>query len=117
MDGIEVYAEAFVAPGRHELSRPAIVSVPGLRGVSFSHLLVIDDSGYDRLVEIIDGQAVVMVFEGAWRSHDLLRDRPGWVAGEVQLAMVLTAIESGTRSALPEGLALLPCKGRRSTTS
>lgn len=111
MDALEVYAEAFVAPGRHELSRPAIVSVPGLRGVSFSHLLVTDDSGYDRLVEIIDGHGVVMVFEGAWRSHELLRNRPGWAAGEVQLAMVLTAIESGTRSALPDGLALRPVQG------
>lgn len=111
MDAIEVYAEAFVAPGRHELSRPAIVSVPGLRGVSFSHLLVTDDSGYDRLVEIIDGHGVVMVLEGAWRSHELLRSRPGWAAGEVQLAMVLAAIESGTRSALPDGLALRPVQG------
>lgn len=111
MDAIEVYADAFVAPGRHDLSRPAIVSVPGLRGVSFSHLLVIDDSGYDRLVEIIDSQRVVMVFEEAERSHELLRNRPGWTAGEAQLAMVLTAIESGTSSVLPDGLALRPVQG------
>jgi ribosomal protein S18 acetylase RimI-like enzyme len=111
VDAIDVYAEAFVAPGAHELSRPAVVSVPGLRGVFFNRLLVTDDSGYDRLVEVIDGRGVVMVFEGAWRSHELLCNRPGWAAGEAQLAMVLTTIDDGTPSALPDGLALRPVEG------
>lgn len=92
MDAIEVYTEAFVAPGRHELGRPAILSAPGLRGVSFRHLLVTDDSGYDRLVEMIDGHGIVMVFEGARRSHELLRNRPGWAAREVQTVPLEEAI-------------------------
>ena len=112
MDAIDVYGEAFVAPGGHELSRPAVVSVPGLRGVSLRRLLVTDDSGYDRLVaEIRDVPGVVMVFEGASRCDELLRNRPGWTAGEAQLAMALPSIDGATHSALPDGLALRPVEG------
>jgi ribosomal protein S18 acetylase RimI-like enzyme len=108
---IDIYAAAFVAPGRHELgSGPVVRTAPGLRGVAVVRLLVTDDSGYDELVAEagLARWGVVMAFEQAVRCHEFLRDRPEWSATGTELAMVLGDIDAATDAQLPDGLELRP---------
>lgn len=105
---MDLYCDAFVAPNRHELDREHVVVAPGIRGVAHVRLLVIDDSGYDRLVaEVASAEpGVVLVFDRAPRCHALLRDRTGWSAHGTQTAMVLRDLHALADAALPDGLDL-----------
>lgn len=108
---IDIYADAFVAPRRHELaSAPVVQIASGVRGVAVIRLLVIDDSGFDRLVAEIGGpwRGVVLAFEQASRCNELLRGQPGWSASHPEMAMVLRDVEAVTGAALPDGLDLRP---------
>jgi hypothetical protein len=74
---MDIYCDAFVARGRHELdSEPVVRIAPGVRGVSHIRLLVTDDSAYDRLVaEVASAQpGVVLVFDRASRCHGFLHE-------------------------------------------
>jgi hypothetical protein len=106
---LDLYADAFVEPGRFELDdRPAIQIAPGTRGVAAIRLLITDDSGYDRLVGELAGawHGVVLVLDRASRCNDLLRGESGWGPAHSELAMVLPDIHEATVSALPAGLDL-----------
>jgi ribosomal protein S18 acetylase RimI-like enzyme len=108
---VDIYCDAFVARGRHELdAQPVELSAPGIRGVAHIRLLVTDDSAYDRLVAEVDGpwRGVVMVFERAARCNELLRSRPGWTASHPETAMVLRDVGAARGGALPDGLELRP---------
>jgi len=103
-----IYSDAFVAPGRHELvSAPVVINKPGVRGVAVIRLLVTDDSGYDRLVADVDGpwRGVVFVLEQASRCAEFLRGRPGW-SGHSEMAMVLRDLNVLPSKKLPNGLGL-----------
>ena len=108
---MDIYAAAFVAPGRHELeSRPVVRIASGVRGVASIRLLVTDDSAYDELVsEAVPARwGVVLAFEEASRCHEFLRNDPGWNVKGTELAMVLRDIEAAADSPLPDELELRP---------
>jgi ribosomal protein S18 acetylase RimI-like enzyme len=107
---IDIYCDAFVARQRHELdSDPVVLIGPGVRGVALIRLLVIDDSGYDRLVaEASARRGVVYVFEQASRCNEFLRGQPGWRAGGTEMAMVLRDVQAATGATLPDGLDARP---------
>jgi GNAT superfamily N-acetyltransferase len=103
---IDIYSDAFVAPGCHELdSRLEVQTAPGVRGVATIRLLVTDDSAYDRLASHLTGpwHGVVFVFDRATRCDDFMRAQPGW-SGHAEMAMVLRDIQALTDAPLPDGL-------------
>jgi GNAT superfamily N-acetyltransferase len=103
---IDVYRDAFVARGRHELdSEPVVLGGRGARGVAFARLLVTDDSGYDRVVAELAAPSpgVLFVLERASRCNELLRGQPGWSAHS-EMAMVLRDVDAVTDARLPDGL-------------
>jgi ribosomal protein S18 acetylase RimI-like enzyme len=95
---IDVYRDAFVARGRHEV-----------RGEAPVRLLVTDDGGFDDLVAAVAGarRGRVTVFEGAERCHAFLRGLPGWSADRPTTAMVLRDLRAVPAAALPDGFVLL----------
>jgi len=106
---LDLYADAFVEPGRFELdNRPTVQITPGTHGVAAIRLLITDDAGYDRLVRELAGpwSGVVLVLDRSSRCNELLRGESGWGPGHSQLAMVLPDIHQATVAALPAGLDL-----------
>jgi len=102
----DIYSDAFVTPGRHELvSSPVVTEGPGVRGVAVIRLVVTDDSGYDRLVAELDGpwRGVVFILEQAARCAEFLRGQPGW-AGHSEMAMALRDVTALPEVTLPDGL-------------